>query len=86
MELITFQPRWREELVAKSSNGILVFELTMGTPHVYFPDQECWKKEVPNWALPLWEEYKNAAEKWCVANRTPISIVDNALVYAEKPV
>ena len=81
---IKFNPRWREELVATSNDGILIFELTMGKLHVYFPDQNCWNRQVPVWAQGKWAEYKWACESWCMQNGIPISIVNNALVYEER--
>lgn len=82
--MIHFTPRWREELVATSNEGKLIFELTMGTYHLYFPDLATWKKSVPEWAKDKWEYYEQECTKWCEQQRIPISIVDNALVYEEK--
>ena len=48
--MISFTPRWREELLAASKEGKLIFELTIGTYHAYFPDQATWKKPVLYWA------------------------------------
>jgi hypothetical protein len=81
---IKFSPRWREELVATSEEGTLVFELTMGTYHVYFPSKTIWKNSVPGWALPQWETYFEACKEWCERNNIPMSIVENGLVYEEK--
>ncbi|HXT10491.1 MAG TPA: hypothetical protein VN873_02935 [Candidatus Angelobacter sp.] len=50
MEQIEFKPRWREELQAISPEGKLIFELTMGRLHVYFPDQDRWLALAPDWA------------------------------------
>ena len=33
MEPIKFNPRWREELVAVSDEGVLILEIAMGTLH-----------------------------------------------------
>jgi RimJ/RimL family protein N-acetyltransferase len=49
MNQIKFNPRWKEELVTVSDEGILIFELSMGTLHVYFPDEEKWLASVPDW-------------------------------------
>ncbi len=81
---ISFAPRWREELVATSGEGVLIFELTMGKLHVYFPDKNRWEATVPAWAKEQWAVYKTACEDWCRANSIPITIADNALVYEEK--
>jgi len=84
MYRIEFTPRWREELVATCDEGILIFELTMGKNHVYFPDEEKWVTSVPTWAKDKWKVFFEACEAWCIRNHIPITIVENALVYAEK--
>ncbi len=43
MSTITFALRWREELVATSEEGKLVFECTIAGFHVYFPSEAKWK-------------------------------------------
>ena len=40
MNQIKFNPRWKEELVAVSDEGVLILEIAMGTLHVYFPDEK----------------------------------------------
>jgi hypothetical protein len=84
MANITFLPRWKEELVVTSEEGILIFELTMGKLHVYFPDQQRWSGQVPSWAKDKWEIYLTACREWCQQNKIPISIVGNAYVFEEK--
>jgi hypothetical protein len=84
MNTISFAPRWREELVATSADGVLIFEITMGELHVYFPDKTRWLATVPDWAKPQWEIYSEACSNWCKQNKIPLSFVDNALVYEEK--
>ncbi len=81
---ISFTPRWREELVATCNEGILVFELTMGKNHVYFPSESTWISSVPQWAKDKWQVFFDACTRWCSGNSIPISVVDNALVYEEK--
>jgi hypothetical protein len=82
---IEFSPRWREELVASCSEGVLIFELTMGQNHVYFPSESKWIVSVPPWATDKWKLFFEECKMWCSGNGIPISIVDNALVYEEKP-
>jgi hypothetical protein len=84
MSFIDFTPRWREELVATSAEGKLIFELTMGEMHVYFPGEERWQVSVPDWAKEKWQHYLDACRNWCRQNNIPISIMENALVYEEK--
>jgi hypothetical protein len=84
MATIEFTPRWREELVATSSEGILIFELTMGKYHVYFPSENKWLESVSEWAKDQWQAYFDGCSQWCSRNNIPMTVVDNALVYEEK--
>jgi hypothetical protein len=81
---INFSAQWREELVATCVEGILVFELTMGTYHVYFPTEPRWVTQVPSWATDRWQEFLTACEQWCASERMPISIVGDAHVTTRK--
>lgn len=80
MSEISFKPRWREELVASSADGALVFEMTFGQYHVYFPTQARWETQVPDWARPRWSEYHDACQRWCAEQRIPFTLVDDAHV------
>ena len=84
MNQIIFNPRWKEELEAISDDGILIFELTMGKLHVYFPGQERWKECVPDWARGKWEIYLQPAAFGANKITFRSSVVDNAYVYEEK--
>jgi hypothetical protein len=84
MDIKHFQPRWKEEIVATSKRGILVFEMTMGVDHVYFPSQVKWDKDAPEWAKPLWEEYMNECIKWCNNNSVPFTLADNTFMFEER--
>ena len=84
MSFIHFAPRWREELVATSAEGKLIFELTMGEMHVYFPDEKRWETLVPAWAKDKRQHYLDACSDWCRQNNIPVSIVENTFVYEEK--
>ncbi|HNR49623.1 MAG TPA: hypothetical protein PKN14_10290 [Bacteroidia bacterium] len=84
MNPIYFTVRWREKLVASCHQGALVFELTMGKYHVYFPDEQCWKNNVPAWATNQWKHFYSECSKWCAANKIPITLTPDALVYEEK--
>lgn len=79
--LIHFQPRWREELVATSPEGTLVFELTMGELHVRFPDLELWVSSAPEWAREHWETFMIACKSWSAGKGIPFSVVHNTFVY-----
>lgn len=84
MRIITFTPRWKEELVATSSQGTLIFELTMGRYHVYFPTRERWMSSVPEWAKDAWQDYLDQCTSWCDNNKIPLTLTDNAYVYEER--
>lgn len=84
MNIIRFNPRWKEELVAYSKEGTLIFEFTMGVDHVYFPDKEKWENDAPAWAKNKWEEYRESCELWCKNNRVPMTITGNTFMYEEK--
>lgn len=79
---IDLQPRWREELVARSEQGTLVFELTMGKMHVYFPDAVLWASSVPKWAIPLRPDFESACQDWCQRQGIPMTVTGNTFVYA----
>lgn len=78
MSGIEFRPRWREELEAISPEGKLIFELTMGQMHVYFPDEARWQALAPEWAQGQWSRYVEACQSWCASNGIPLSIVPDA--------
>lgn len=84
MNNIEFNPRWREELEAISPEGKLIFELTMGRRHVYFPDQARWLALAPEWAKDRWQLYVEACQDWCRKERIPISFVGDAHLYEER--
>jgi len=60
MNQIKFNPRWKEELVAVSDEGVLIFEIAMGAVHVYFPDEQKGLVSVPGWAKEKWQAYLDA--------------------------
>lgn len=84
MSPITISARWREEIVATSDAGKLVFEFTMGKEHVYFPDAARWLAAAPVWAKHLRQPFLEACQSWCKQHRYPISIVADAQFYEEK--
>jgi len=49
---LTFQPRWKEELVCSCELGSFVVEMPMGVLSVDFPDEENWLTQAPVWAQP----------------------------------
>jgi len=65
MNQIKFNPRWKEELVAVSDEGVLILEIAMGILHVYFPDEQKGLVSVPGWAKEKWQAYLDACTDWC---------------------
>ncbi|MBF4506026.1 hypothetical protein IRZ83_05040 [Flavobacterium sp. JLP] len=84
MATIKFNSRWKEELVATSEEGSLVFEFTMGEYNVYFPTKDVWQTSAPEWAKQKWATYLDECKIWCTENNIPITIVDNGTVYEDK--
>jgi len=84
MSEIKFNIRWREELEAVTSDKKLIFEITMGQLHVYFPTESRWAVAAPAWAKDEWKMYADSCTVWCAQNRIPISFVDDAYVSEEK--
>lgn len=84
MNEIRFEPRWKEEIVASSKEGKLVFEFTMGVDHVYFPGEAKWLKDAPAWAKDKWEQYLTGCKNWCSVNRVPMTITDDGYFYEER--
>ena len=82
--MITFNPRWKEEIVATSDEGTLVFEMTMGVNHVYFPDENKWGSAAPVWAKGKWAMYAQACKNWCTNNNVPVTFATDAYMYEEK--
>lgn len=78
---MTFQPRWKEELVCTSAAGSFILEMPMGVVSVYYPTEEAWAHRAPEWALPHWSEIQRQLRAWCSAQRIPLYIDDNAQVW-----
>jgi len=81
---ITINSRWREEIVAASDAGKLVFEFTIGRFNVYFPDEANWQAAAPTWAKDMRPQFLEACELWCKKQRYPISVVGGAQFYEER--
>jgi len=81
MSRINFVPGWKEELIASSEEGILVFEFTIAREHVYFPDEDLWKTGAPEWPKDKWELYRKKCEQWCSQNNIPFSLASGTFFY-----
>ena len=75
-----FQPKWKEELIGTIDGKQFTVELTMGTLHVYFPTAEKWEASAPIWAKGKWEQVKIDLADWCLKEKIPLTIEQNAWV------
>jgi hypothetical protein len=73
-----FSMRWKEELVCDTPWATFVVEITMGSFHIYFPDEEKWKKTVIPEMADRWGEVTRALNDWAKAQNIPVSCVSDA--------
>ena len=55
-------------------------ELTMGVLHVYFPTENTWNANAPEWALGLWTSARDQTMAWCQSKSIPFDIDSTAWV------
>ena len=77
---ITYQPKWKEELIGSIGEHEFSIEMTMGKLHVFFPTEVTWNKNPPDWAKGKWTESRDAAEMWSKDNNIPFTIDEQAWV------
>ena len=75
---VQFQPKWKEELVCNIDGRRLTVEITMGVLTVYFPTKATWEATAPNWAKEQWERVEEDLSAWCLQEKIPLVIEDNA--------
>ena len=80
---ITFQPKWKEELVCTSDAGSFTLVMTMGVLTVYFPDAETFSHEAPQWAQGEWDTIHTALSDWCKTNSIPLVVDDESKIYTD---
>lgn len=80
---ITFEPRWKEELVCTMDGRRFVIELTMGQLHAYLPSKETWERDAPDWAKDQWDRVHQDLATWCKGQSMPLSVEDRAWVSFE---
>jgi hypothetical protein len=73
-------PRWKEQLVWDDGETRLVFELTMGVEHVYFPTRQAWDRQVPDRVKHRYDEVLADIEAWCRKSKTPLTVEPHARV------
>lgn len=78
---ISYQPKWKEELVGTYGEHEFTVEMTMGKAHVFFPEESIWEENPPPWAIGVWSEAKNAAMEWAESQGIPFTIDKAAWVY-----
>ena len=77
---VSFEPKWKEELVCTLDGKTFVIEMTMGKLAVYFPSQSAWEASAPVWAKQEWERVRADLSDWCHEQKTPLRIEDHAWV------
>lgn len=80
MKSFTFNIRWKEELDGFVDGHRFTVEITMGSLHVYFPSEEIWEKNAPEWAKGMWQEASDATARWAAGQSIPFEIADNTWV------
>ena len=78
---MSFQPRWKEELVCSCALGSFVITMPMGVVSVDFPTEETWLREAPGWAAPHWSSIRSQLAAWCAAERIPLHVSEFGHVY-----
>lgn len=78
--VLTFAPRWKEELVCTMDGRQFVIEFSMGSPHVYLPGKGTWEQAAPDWARDQWERVHRDLSIWCRGQGAPLSVDDRAWV------
>jgi len=81
LNIFTFQPRWKEELLCTSAEGSFVLEMPMGILSVYLPTELMWQSKGPKWAINLWPRLKEELEIWCRENKANFYVDETAGVY-----
>ena len=80
---ITFQPKWKEELVCDSALGSFVLEMPMGIVSVYFPTEDTWRYRAPHWAVAHYASILAQLRNWCEKNGVPLYVEESAQVYEQ---
>jgi hypothetical protein len=73
-------PKWKEQLVWEDGPTRLIFELTMGADHVYFPTREAWDRQVADAVRPRYDEVLADIETWCRKKKTPLTVEPHARI------
>jgi hypothetical protein len=77
---LTYQIRWKEELVGTYGDHSFIVEITMGKLHVYFPVETRWEVNAPPWAAGKWAEVRDATREWAERENIPFTVDQTARV------
>lgn len=77
---ITYQPKWKEELIGSIGENEFTIEMTMGQLYVFFPTESKWESNSPSWAKGKWNASKEAAQAWCREKKIEFTIDEQAWV------
>jgi hypothetical protein len=58
-------------------------EMTMGVATVYFPTSAKWERVAPEWAKAHWERVHRDLVAWCLREKIPLVVEDDAWVQFE---
>jgi hypothetical protein len=83
MSKAVVKSRWKEEVAWECEGKTLVFEMTFGEFHVYFPTIERWQKSAPDFAKSRYEEILDDVRKWSEVNNIPFTIDEQAWMRSE---
>lgn len=78
---VSFQPRWKEELVCSCEYGSFILDMPMGIVSVDFPTESVWLELAPSWAKPHWESIQRQLASWCESQKFPLYVGPTARVY-----
>ena len=79
----SFTPKWKEELVCETPWAKFTVEMTMGSLHVYFPNEEKWKSSVPEHLHDKWAAICVELQPWCQKHDTLFSTDSSAWIEFE---
>ena len=81
---ITFNPRWKEELVCSFEGRRIILEFTMGINAAHLPDESHWRNIAPAWAIGEWQRLHDALKAWCEGSRIPLYVDGKAWALFEE--
>ena len=83
--VMSFQPRWKEELVCSCERGAFVITMPMGVVSVDYPTEDTWRQEAPDWARPHWAAIRGQLAAWCASQKIPLHVSEFGHVHGAPP-